>query len=268
MGNSEEYQESQQEQNNIYIPNLLAKKIVGDNESRKNDSPMNSFDNKNEINKGTYINEKKIGNQKMNELSSEKNKYKYLNINKEFDYLNNDDNNDNDIITKGKALSYNNNIFINHNPEAIKMEITNQKKDLGYKKYKFNGITVVQNLKDYLPKDISKEEIKEMIYNAFGEGLVDDAKYFIPGKTVTRKQANAIVDLVANFIKNDSIVKNLNKDFLNGVNIIIDLVDLNKNIIKEKMFKGKNPSDRELENIFKNLSQGYTNVKILSIEFQ
>jgi hypothetical protein len=161
-----------------------------------------------------------------------------------------------------------NNIFVNHNSEAIKMEITMQKRDLGYKKYKFNGITVVQNLKDYLPKDISKEEIKEMIYNAFGEGLVDDAKYFIPGKTVTRKQANDIVDLVENYIKNDSIVENLNKDFLNGVNIIIDLVDLNKNIIKEKMFKGKNPSDRELENIFKNLSQGYTNVKMLSIEFQ
>ena len=34
------------------------------------------------------------------------------------------------------------------------------------------------------------------------------------------------------------------------------------------MFKGKNPSNKELDNIFKNLSQGYTNVKILSIEFQ
>ena len=267
MGNSEKHQESQQEQNNIYIPDLLARKIVGDSESRENDGPIISFDHKNKINKGTSINEKKIGNQEMNELSMSNKKYNYLNDKNDFAYLNNDSNDNNDIITKEKAISYNNNLFINHTAEAIKMEITMQKRDLDYRKYKLNGITVIQNLKDYLPKNISKEEIKEMIYTAFGEGLVDENN-FIPGKTVTRKQANAIVDLVEKYIKDDSTVENLNKNILSGVNIIIDLVDLNKDIIKEKMFKGKNPSDKELENIFKNLSQGYTNVKILSIEFQ
>jgi len=272
MGNSEEHLDSQPEQNNIYLPDLLAKKIIADSESRENDGPISSFDHKNKISKGTLISEKKIVNQKMNELSMEKNKYnyknKYLNINNDFASLNNDSSDNNDIITKEKTISYNNNIFVNHTAEAIKMEITMQKRDLDYRKYKFNGITVIQNLKDYLPKNISKEEIKEMIYNAFGEGLVDDIKYFIPGKTVTRKQANAIVDLVENYIKNDNIVENEYKNILDGVNIIIDLVDLNRNIIKEKMFKGKNPSDKELENTFKNLSQGYNNVKVLSIEFQ
>ena len=198
----------------------------------------------------------------------ENNNYNYLNAKNDFASLNNDSSDNNDIITKEKTISYNNNLFVNHTAEAIKMEITMQKRDLDYRKYKFNGITVIQNLKDYLPKNISKEEIKEMIYNAFGEGLVDDVKYLIPGKTVTRKQANVIVDLVEKYIRNDWNVENRNLKILNGVNIIIDLVDLNKDIIKEKMFKGKNPSNKELENIFKNLSQGYTNVKILSIEFQ
>ena len=55
---------------------------------------------------------------------------------------------------------------------------------------------------------------------------------------------------------------------LKGVNLIIDLVDLNKDIIKEKMFKGKNPSDLQLENTLKNLSGGLNNIKVLSIEFQ
>jgi hypothetical protein len=267
MGNTEEHQESQPEQNNIYIPDLLAKRIVGDSESRENDGPINSFDHKNKINKETLINEKKISNQKMNKLSLEKNKYNYLNDKNDFAYLNNDSSDNNDILTKEKSISYNNNVFINHTAEAIKMEITMQKRDLDYRKYKFNGITVIQNLKEYLPMNISKGEIKEMIYNAFGEGLVDE-RNFIPGKTVTRKQANTIVDIVEKYIKDDLPVENLNKNILNEVNIIIDLVDLNKEIIKEKMFKGKNPSDKELENIFKNLSQGYTNVKILSIEFQ
>ena len=265
MGNSEEHQESQPEQNNIYVPDLLAKKIVGDSESRENDGPINSFDHKNKINKGTLINEKKVYNQK---LSLENNNYNYLNAKNDFASLNNDSSDNNDIITKEKTISYNNNLFVNHTAEAIKMEITMQKRDLDYRKYKFNGITVIQNLKDYLPKNISKDEIKEMIYNAFGEGLVDDVKYLIPGKTVTRKQANVIVDLVEKYIRNDWNVENRNLKILNGVNIIIDLVDLNKDIIKEKMFKGKNPSNKELENTFKNLSQGYTNVKILSIEFQ
>ena len=49
------------------------------------------------------------------------------------------------------------------------MEITMQKRDLDYRKYKFNGITVIQNLKDYLPENITKEEIKEMEYNAIAE---------------------------------------------------------------------------------------------------
>ena len=264
MGNSEIEQDSPPEENNIYNPNLFVGKIIRDSELKENDTSINSFSNKNKINKRALIGEKK---KKTNELSLDKNKDNYLNANKDFTYLNNESGDNNDIITKEKSISYNNNVFINHTAEAIKMEITMQKRDLDYRKYKFNGITVIQNLKDYLPRNISKEEIKEMIFNAFGEGLVDDVKDFIPGKTVTRKQANAIVDFVEKYIKNDSKVENLNKNILNGVNIIIDLVDLNKDIIKEKMFKGRNPSDKELENICKNLSQGYTNVKILSIEF-
>ena len=149
------------------------------------------------------------------------------------------------------------------------MEITNQKQNIDYRKFKFNGITVIQNLKEYIPNDITKEEIREMVYNAFGEGLVDDDKYYIPGKTVTRKQANEIINLIESYIREDEIVSNLeNKSILDGVNLVIDLVDLNKDIIKEKMFKGKNPSELQLENTLKNLSGGLSNIKILSIDFQ
>ena len=34
------------------------------------------------------------------------------------------------------------------------------------------------------------------------------------------------------------------------------------------MFKGKNPSNEELENTMKNLSRGLSNTKILSIDFE
>ena len=254
--------------NNIYMPNLLAKQIIGDIE-------ITNEDKKEDIISNSSINENKRNNKNKEELIIKDNldEENDININKTkksvsiknnktfFDGIFSD-------INK-RQYSNNTNLFISQTAEAIKMEITNQKKDIDYRKFKFNGITVIQNLKDYIPNDITKDEIKDMVYNAFGDGLVDDNKYYIPGKTVTRQQANEIVNLIESYIKDDSIVTNLENDsILNGVNIIIDLVDLNKDIIKEKMFKGKNPSDLQLENTLKNLSGGLSNIKVLSIEFQ
>lgn len=199
-----------------------------------------------------------------------KNNNNYLNKNNDFDSLNNEErSNDSNIMMKvNKGQLYNKNLFVAKTADAIKMEITMKKNDLDYRKYKFNGITIIQNLKDYMPERITRGEIKDMIFNAFGDGLVDDKRYYIPGKTVTRQQANAIVDLIEKYIRDDKNLENFeDKSILDGVNLTIDLVDLNKDIIKEKMFKGKNPSNGEVENIFKNLSQGQNNVKILSIDF-
>ena len=267
MGNSESRKETETNQNNIFIPNLLAKQIIGEveinNEAKKDkiisDSSINDNNNKNK--EELIINDNNIDNK--NDID--------INKTKKFDNIKNKRTIFNNIfsdVNKGQYFN-NTNLFISQTADAIKMEITNQKKDIDYRKFKFNGITVIQNLKDYIPSDITREEIKDMVYNAFGEGLVEDNKYYIPGKTVTRKQADEIIKLIDSYIKEDAIVNNLeNASILNGVNLIIDLVDLNKNIIKEKMFKGKNPSDLQLENILKNLSGGLKNIKVLSIEFQ
>ena len=254
--------------NNIYMPNLLAKQIIGDieitNEDKKEDIISNSSINENERknkNKEELIIKDNLDEENDININKTKKSVSIKNNKTFFDGIFSD-------VNK-RQYSNNTNLFISQTAEAIKMEITNQKKDIDYRKFKFNGITVIQNLKDYIPRDITKEEIKDMVYNAFGDGLVDDNKYYIPGKTVTRQQANEIVNLIESYIKDDSIVTNLENDsILNGVNIIIDLVDLNKDIIKEKMFKGKNPSDLQLENTLKNLSGGLSNIKVLSIEFQ
>ena len=253
--------------NNIYMPNLLAKQIIGDieitNEDKKEDIISNSSINENERNnknKEELIIKDNLDEENDININKTKKSVSIKNNKTFFDGIFSD-------VNK-RQYSNNTNLFISQTAEAIKMEITNQKKDIDYRKFKFNGITVIQNLKDYIPSDITKEEIKDMVYNAFGDGLVDDNKYYIPGKTVTRQQANEIVNLIESYIKDDSIVTNLENDsILNGVNIIIDLVDLNKDIIKEKMFKGKNPSDLQLENTLKNLSGGLCNIKVLSIEF-
>ena len=269
MGSSETPRKTDPNQNNVYVPNMLARQIIGDVDSKQ----KNENNYKDKIDQGTLENNSNSGKISIdNNKENNRNNYNnnYLNQKNDFAYLNNEEeDNDNGIITNiNKGHQYNKNKFVAHTAEAIKMEITNQKQDLDYRKFKFNGITVLQNLKDYIPESISREEIKEMIFNAFGDGLVEDDKYYIPGRTVTRKQANAIVDLIQYYIKEDSTIENLeNNSLLKGVNLIIDLVDLNKDIVKEKMFKGQNPSSIQLENILKNLSQGLDNVKILSIEF-
>ena len=266
MGSSESYKEEEKKDNNINYPKIR-KNITESINSEKE----NTYKNKNSQRR--LINEKDSSSENQEKINT---KYQIenrisLNLNNEFDDLNDKNRyNDNEIITRiNSKPKYKNNLFVTHTPEDIRMEITNQKMNLLYRKFKFNGITVVQNLKDYIPSNITKNEIKDMVYNAFGEGLVDDKKYFIPGKTITREQANAIVDLIIKYIKDDTNIENLeNNSILDGVNLTIDLVDMNKDIIKEKMFKGKNPSDIQIENILKNLSQGLNNVKILSIEFQ
>ena len=253
--------------NNIYMPNLLAKQIIGDveitNDKKEDIISNNSLNknNKNENNNEELIIQDNLNNDNNIDINKTKKTISIKNNKTFFNNILSD-------VNKGQYFN-NTNLFISQTAEAIKMEITNQKKDIEYRKFKFNGITVIQNLKDYIPSDITKEEIKDMVYNAFGDGLVDDKKYYIPGKTVTREQANEIVNLIESYIKDDAIVTNLeNNSILKGVNLIIDLVDLNKDIIKEKMFKGKNPSDLQLENTLKNLSGGLNNIKILSIEFQ
>ena len=264
MGSSESRKETETNQNNAYLPNILAKQIIGDveinNEVKKeknisNNSSIDKNNNKEDLIMKDNNNSEKDDINKTSEFENKKTFKKSVpNIFSD--------------VNKGQYFN-NSNLFISQTANAIKMEITNQKQDIDYRKFKFNGITVVQNLKDYIPSDITKEEIKDMVYNAFGDGLVDDNKYYIPGKTVTRKQANQIIDLIESYIRDDQIVNNLeNSSILEGVNLVIDLVDLNKDIIKEKMFKGKNPSDLQLENTLKNLSGGLTNVKILSIDFQ
>ena len=261
MGASQSRKETETNQNNVYLPNLLAKQIIGEPEE-------NFEEKKDKIISDTSLEEKNNNNKEIIVIKGNTNKEKeekIINTN-EFEDIKSRKTIGNIFSDINRGQYFNNqNLFISQTADAIKMEITNQKQNIDYRKFKFNGITVIQNLKEYIPNDITKEEISEMVYNAFGEGLVDDDKYYIPGKTVTRKQANEIINLIESYIREDEIVSNLeNKSILDGVNLVIDLVDL----IKEKMFKGKNPSELQLENTLKNLSGGLSNIKILSIDFQ
>ena len=56
----------------------------------------------------------------------------------------------------------------------------NKEKNKFIKKSKLNGIIIVEHLKDYFPKDISRDEIQELIFEAFGDNIVEDDDLIIP----------------------------------------------------------------------------------------
>ena len=142
----------------------------------------------------------------------------------------------------------------------------NTEKETFYKKSKMNGIVIVENLKEYFPKEITRDEVQELIFEAFGDCIVEDDDLLIPGQTATYDQVLELSDYIFNYIKgNDKKMKN-NKS-LEKLNIKIDLVSLDKKFIKDKLFKGKEPSEKELEKAVKSYSDSSKDVKALTIEF-
>ena len=142
----------------------------------------------------------------------------------------------------------------------------NTEKETFYKKSKMNGIVIVENLKEYFPKEITRDEVQELIFEAFGDCIVEDDDLLIPGQTATYDQVLELSDYIFSYIKgNDKKMKN-NKS-LEKLNIKIDLVSLDKKFIKDKLFKGKEPSEKELEKAVKSYSGSSKDVKALTIEF-
>ena len=165
------------------------------------------------------------------------------------------------------------------------------------KKSQFNGVTIVNNIKDYLPQNITKEEIREMVYNVLEDKIVDDISKVIRGKTITKEQVDAIVNIVYDKVKgdkNDSDDENKKKNNNNNINeysngnnnivrrnerrksrrysilnqvfVNIGLTDLTPEFVKNTVFRKKNPTQQQIDNAIKNISQGNPNVKVLTIE--
>ncbi len=151
------------------------------------------------------------------------------------------------------------------------------------RKSQCNGIVIVDNIKNYLPENITKEEINEMVYNALEGCIVDDISKVIRGKTITKEQADAIANIVFDKVKgdkNDSDNEDENKkdkfqrrksrrySVLNQVFVNVGMTDLTPEFLRNTVFKNKNPNQQQIDNAMKNLSQGNCNVKVLTIELR
>ena len=136
-----------------------------------------------------------------------------------------------------------------------------------YKKETQKGLTILENVKEILPKDISKENIKDMVYNALGNTIVDKSK-FIKGVNLTDEHAQNIVDILYNIVHNNENLEQIDNLSLKDINVTIGFYDATEENVRRFMFKKKNPSDEEVKNTLNQLTDGDVDAKILAIEIK
>ena len=126
------------------------------------------------------------------------------------------------------------------------------------------NINILDNVKEYFPGDISRDEIEEMVLSAVGDSLVKGIN-FKKGVNLTMEHAQAIIDLLyMNINETNNGDKNYEK-ILEGVKLKIGFCDINKDSIKNIMLKGQNPTDEEIEQVLEQF-EGSINPKLFVIE--
>lgn len=143
--------------------------------------------------------------------------------------------------------------------------------DENFKKETRKGLTILENVKEILPNDISKDNIREMVVNALGDTIVEDESKFIKGVNLTKAHVETIVDALFNIVtqteENENIEDDRYKDF-KDINISIGFYDANEENVRKFMFKGKNPTDEQVKNTLNQLNSGEADAKILAIELK
>ena len=142
-----------------------------------------------------------------------------------------------------------------------------------YKKETQKGLTILENVKEILPKDISKENIKDMVYNALGNTIVKDKSKFIKGVNLTTEHAQTIIDILYNIVhkekdEDEEKVDEIDNTTLKDVNITIGFYEATEDNVRKFMFRNKNPTDDEIKETLNQLISEDVDAKILAIEIK
>ena len=139
-----------------------------------------------------------------------------------------------------------------------------------YKKRSCKGLTILENVKEYMPETISREEVKNMVYNALGNTIVKDKYEYVKGKNLTKDQVEFIIDLLLKTItENENIEQeDFDDERFNDVKVNIGFYDVNVENVRRIIFREENPSKEEIENMLNEISGGNENTKLLAVELQ
>ena len=161
------------------------------------------------------------------------------------------------LNTNDKSISIN----INNNPQEISIKRSQQKKE---KVKPPKNIQILDNVKEYLPDDVTRDEIEEMVMGAIGDNVVEST-HFKKGINLTRGHVEALIDII---YMNLVGTNNGNKDYdkiLGNVKLKIGFCDINKESVKNIMFKGQNPTEGEIEQVLEQFKLSI-NPKLFVIE--
>ena len=166
------------------------------------------------------------------------------------------------IKTNDNSISIN----INNNPQQISIQKSQQKKEEPQKeKVKpLKNIKILDNVREYLPEDVTRDEIEEMVMGAIGDNVVQSSQ-FKKGINLTREHVEALIDIIyMNLIGTNNGDKNYD-EILGDVKLKIGFCDVNSDSVKNIMFKGQNPTEDEIETVLEQFKSSI-NPKLFVIE--
>ena len=156
-------------------------------------------------------------------------------------------------------------------PPAVKeyiVEGNDTKIDKNYKKRQYKGVTILENVKQCFPENIDRNYIKDMVYNALGYNIVKDKSEYIKGKNLTTEQVEGIIDILHKIVyENEIVEKNeIEDERLNDAKVNIGFYEANEENIRKFIFKGKNPTEEEIQSALNQFNNGEEETKILAVE--
>ena len=208
--------------------------------------------------------ENKENNNNLNNVIIPNSSINYNRLNKNMPEYNTFEINEKELKNSQNSLNSRNKIIKEKNVLNTSL---NKKEKKEFKKLEFNNITIIDNLSNYFPKNISKEEIKELVDQVLYGRIVEEQYEVIQGQNIAREQADALAQIIYEKItKEEEKISNNNYSVLDNINVKIGMTELNKESIEKIFFQGYKITEIQNEIIMKNLTKGKKNVKVLYIE--
>ena len=208
--------------------------------------------------------ENKENNNNLNNVIIPNSSINYNRLNKNMPEYNTFEINEKELKNSQNSLNSRNKIIKEKNVLNTSL---NKKEKKEFKKLEFNNITIIDNLSNYFPKNISKEEIKDLVDQVLFGRIVEEQYEVIQGQNITREQADALAQIIYEKItKEEEKISNNNYSVLDNINVKIGMTELNKETIEKIFFQGYKITEIQNEIIMKNLAKGKKNVKVLYIE--
>ena len=126
----------------------------------------------------------------------------------------------------------------------------------------YKGITILDNIQKFIPGTITRDEIKNMVYESLEIG---DLKGKSKGK-LTEDKIEAIIDLLMKVISGNS--NDLEDKRLDDIKAVIGFYDVNEENIKKLFFKNEKPTKEQIEEKYNKLASQEEDAKIFAIELE